>query len=150
MQNSNITLMWLSPISDLPNCPNSFACSTYHSVCVFFNLTHFCNVVSCRELPIHLLFKSVKCVSGTEGYAVARWLMSGGIAVILMQDGVNVIQGSEESWAMFIETRVKSFNNFPNNRVRISKWLWVQFIYSYQKILHSSNVLYTFIVVKTE
>lgn len=35
MQNSNVTLMWLSPISELPNCPNSFACSTYHSVCVF-------------------------------------------------------------------------------------------------------------------
>lgn len=51
---------------------------------------------------------------------------------------------------MFIETRVKSFNTFPNNCVHISKWLWVQFIYSYQKILHSSNVLYTFIVVKTE
>lgn len=100
--------------------------------------------------PIHLLFKSVKCVSGTEGYAVAWWPVSGGIAVILMQDGVNVIQGSEESWAMFIETRVKSFNTFPNNCVRISQWLWVQFIYSYQKILHSSNVLYTFIVVKTE
>lgn len=100
--------------------------------------------------PIHLLFKSVKCVSGTEGHAVAWWLMIGGIAVILMQDSVNVIQGSKESWAMFIQTHVRSFNTFPNNCVRISKWLWIQLIYSSQKILRSSHVLYKFIVVKTE
>lgn len=51
---------------------------------------------------------------------------------------------------MFIQTHVKSFNTFPNNCVRISKWLWIQLIYSSQKILRSSHVLYKFIVVKTE